>query len=445
MKTIADSQDNAIQGASLIPEKQKERGLRRAFAALRHRNFRLFWFGQLLSLIGTWMQSIGQAWLVLELTHSSLLLGVVGAFQFLPVLLFTLFGGVLADRWARRTVLLFTQSSAMIEALLLWILVLTGIVQIWHILVLATLLGITLSIDMPTRQAFIVEMVGRQDLPNAIALNSLLFNTTSIIGPGIGGLIIAALGVVPLFLLNGLSFIAVLIGLALVDITKLHRDDQHLASQWKEPKQGAIKSLRDGLAYIFQTPCVLLIIAVGAVISLFSNNSNVILPLFATAVLHAGAAGFGFISAAFGLGALLSALRLAWKNKKPCVRSMLFGGTVFCIAEAAFALSHVYVLSVVLIAAAGFAQITFTATANTTLQTVSPDRLRGRVMSVYMMVSVGSIPVGNLFIGGLANWLGASIALLLCAILSLIGVIGGWIYRKPAEKSLAETMEHKLV
>src|SRR5881398_3123264 len=154
MKTIQHRQDIAVQETAFDTEKQQARGLLRAFAALRHRNFRLFWFGQLLSLIGTWMQSIGQAWLVLELTHSSLLLGVVGAFQFLPVLLFTLFGGVLADRWARRTVLLFTQSSAMIEALLLWILVATGSVQIWHIFVLATLLGLTNSIDMPTRQAF---------------------------------------------------------------------------------------------------------------------------------------------------------------------------------------------------------------------------------------------------------------------------------------------------
>src|SRR5438105_1992833 len=173
--------------------KQQTNSFLRAFTALRHRNFRLFWFGQLISQVGTWMQSIGQAWLVLELTHSAWLLGIVGALQFLPVLLFTLFGGVLADRWPKRTVLLVTQSSAMIEALILWILVATGTVQIWHILVLAVLLGMTNSLDMPTRQAFVVEMVGREDLPNAIALNSSLFNMARLIGPAIGGLIIETL------------------------------------------------------------------------------------------------------------------------------------------------------------------------------------------------------------------------------------------------------------
>src|SRR3984893_17012768 len=203
-------------------EQQQVKGLLRAFLALRHRNYRLFWFGQMISLIGTWMQSIGQAWLVLTLTHSAWLLGVVGALQFLPVMFLSLFGGVLADRLPKRKVLLFTQSSAMIQAAILWALVATGHVQIWHVLVLASLLGLTNSIDMPTRQAFVGEMVGREDLPNAIALNSSLFNMARIVGPGIGGLIIALFGVAPLFLLNALSFIAVLIGLALIDMKTLY-------------------------------------------------------------------------------------------------------------------------------------------------------------------------------------------------------------------------------
>jgi MFS family permease len=438
MQTLSHRQENAVLETPFVTEKQQARGLQRAFVALHHRNFRLFWFGQLISLIGTWMQSIGQAWLVLELTHNALLLGLVGALQFLPVLLFTLFGGVLADRWPKRTVLLFTQSSAMIEAIILWVLVATGMVQIWHILVLAALLGMTNSLDMPTRQAFVVEMVGREDLPNAIALNSSLFNMARIIGPAIGGLIIATLGVAPLFLLNGMSFIAVLIGLVMIDMTKLHGQDKPLALQHRDVKQGTIKSLREGLVYVFQTPSVLLIIAFVGVISLFGINFNVVLPLFATGVLHAGAAGFGFISSAFGIGSLLSALWLAWNNKKPSVQQMLVGGTVFCVAEAAFAISHLYVLSLVLIAAVGFAQIAFTAVANTTLQTVSPDHLRGRVMSVYMMVFNGTTPVGNLFTGALAAPFGASISLLVGALLSLVAAVFGWIYRKPAEKSLAE-------
>jgi MFS family permease len=439
MSTLSHRQVSTVREAALAGEAQHERGPLRAFKALRHRNYRLFWFGQLISLIGTWMQTTGQAWLVLELTHSAWLLGVVGALQFLPVLLFSLFGGVFADRWPKRTVLLATQTSAMLEALVLWILVATGNVQIWQILLMAVLLGITNSLDMPTRQAFVVEMVGREDLPNAVALNSSIFNMARIIGPGIGGLIIAGLGVGPLFLLNCLSFIAVLGGLLLIDTTKLHGIKRlPAARRGQETTQGTLSSVRDGLGYVFRTPSVLLIIAVVGAISLFGINFNVVLPLFASNVLHAGAAGFGFISAAFGIGSLVAALWLAWANKKPSVRHMLIEATAFCILEAAFAISHVFALSLLLIAAVGFAQISFSAIANTTLQTVSPHHLRGRVMSVYMMVFAGSTPVGNLFTGALATPFGTSIALLAGALLSLVAALGGWIYRRPAEKSLAE-------
>ncbi len=437
MKTIYhDEQEHSVLEVDY--EKQQVKGLLRTFLALRHRNFRLFWFGQLISLIGTWMQSIGQAWLVLELTHSAWLLGVVGALQFLPVMLLSLFGGVLADRLPKRKVLLFTQSFAMLQAVLLWALVASGQVQIWHVLVLAALLGLTNSLDMPTRQAFVVEMVGREDLPNAIALNSSLFNMARIVGPGIGGLIIAWLGVAPLFLLNAISFIAVIIGLALIDMNHLYALARRPNVSLDTVKQSTLQSLREGLSYVIHTPSVLLIIAVVGIISLFGINFNVILPLFATDVLHAGPEGFGFISAAFGLGSLFSALWLAWGNNKPSIRQLLIGALAFCILEILFAISHMYVLSLVLIAAVGFSQIAFSATANTTLQTVSPDHLRGRVMSVYMLVFAGTVPLGNLFTGGIAHLFSAPISLLLGGGLSLIAAIVGWILRKPAEKSLAE-------
>jgi len=437
MKTIYhDEQEHSVLEVDY--EKQQVKGLLRTFLALRHRNFRLFWFGQLISLIGTWMQSIGQAWLVLELTHSAWLLGVVGALQFLPVMLLSLFGGVLADRLPKRKVLLFTQSFAMLQAVLLWALVASGQVQIWHVLVLAALLGLTNSLDMPTRQAFVVEMVGREDLPNAIALNSSLFNMARIVGPGIGGLIIAWLGVAPLFLLNAISFIAVIIGLALIDMNHLYALARRPNVSLDTVKQSTLQSLREGLVYVIRTPSVLLIIAVVGIISLFGINFNVILPLFATDVLHAGPEGFGFISAAFGLGSLFSALWLAWGNNKPSIRQLLIGALAFCVLEILFAISHMYMLSLVLIAAVGFSQIAFSATANTTLQTVSPDHLRGRVMSVYMLVFAGTVPLGNLFTGGIAHLFSAPISLLLGGGLSLIAAIVGWILRKPAEKSLAE-------
>src|SRR5438105_7347671 len=325
MQIVPHSKAGTLEAAPTIPKEQQAKGLLRAFLALRHRNFRLFWSGQLISLTGTWMQTIGQAWLVLELTHSAWLLGVVGALQFLPVMLLALFGGVLADRLPKRTVLLFTQSSAMIQAFGLWILVATGSVQLWHVLVLAALLGLTNSLDMPTRQAFVVELVGREDLPNAVALNSSLFNLARIVGPGVGGLIIAWLGVAPLFLLNAISFIPVIIGLALIDLHGLYARKEHIVGGKgaSAPRQSTMQSLREGLAYVVNTPSIFLIITVIGIVSLFGINFNMVLPLFATNVLNVGAEGFGFISSAFGLGSLLSALLLSWSNRKPSIQYLL--------------------------------------------------------------------------------------------------------------------------
>ncbi|MFL5628834.1 MAG: MFS transporter [Ktedonobacteraceae bacterium] len=440
MQTLPHSEKGTVASAATMPEAQQVKGLLRAFLALRHRNYRLFWFGQLISLTGTWMQSTGQAWLVLQLTNSAWWLGIVGALQFLPVMLLSLFGGVLADRLPKRRVLLFTQSFAMLQAAILWALIATGAIQLWHVLVLAALLGLTNSVDMPTRQAFVGEMVGREDLPNAIALNSSLFNMARIVGPGIGGLIIAAYGVMPLFFLNAVSFIPVIAGLAMIDLRKLYGQVKRETAEKGVQRQSTIQSLREGLVYVRNTPSILLIITAIGAISLFGINFNVILPLFATDVLKVGAAGFGFISSAFGIGSLLSALWLAWSNNKPSVRYLLISALAFCILEAVFAISSNYALSLLLIASVGFAQIALSATANTTLQTVAPDRLRGRVMSVYMLVFAGSVPLGNLFTGGLAHLLGAPIALLIGAGMSLTAAIVGWILRAPAEKDLAKSI-----
>lgn len=427
----------ALPHTSTLATKQQARGLLRAFLALRHRNYRLFWFGQMISLIGTWMQTTGQAWLVLELTHSPWQLGLVGALQFLPVLLFAVFGGVFADRWPKRRVLLTTQSAAMLQAFILWLLIVTGAIQIWHLYLLALMLGLTNSLDMPTRQAFVVEMVGREDLPNAVALNSSLFNLARIVGPGLGGIIIAISGVTMLFLLNSLSFIAVLVGLAMIDIRHLRAQPGRRTDSGARPK--TLQSLGEGLAYVWRTPAVRLVILVVGLISLFGINFNVVLPLFATDVLHSGAIGFGFLSSAFGFGALASALWLAWGNNRPNIRRLLSGALVFCCLLATFAASPLYPLSLALIACVGFAQVAFTALANTTLQTIAPDHLRGRVMSVYMLFFAGSIPLGNLLVGWLAGLVGAPIGLFICALLSLAIAGAAWAWRKPAEKDLAQS------
>ncbi len=403
------------------------KSLRRAFISLRQRNFRLYWFGQMVSLVGSQMQTIGQAWLVLELTHSAWQLGLVGALQALPVLLFSIFGGVFADRWPKRRVLLVTQSAAMIQAFLLWILVASGTVQLWHIYVLAMLLRLTDSLNTPARQAFVVEMVGREDLPNAVALYSSISTLARIVGPGLAGIIIAASSVTVLFLLNALSFLAVIVGLALINSSALHA--QALQPGSADERQNTWQSLREGVAYVWKTPAIVLVILVVGLVLLFGSNFNVFLPLFATDVLHVGARGFGFLSAAIGVGALLSALWLAWSNQRPTIRGVLIGTLVFGVLEAIFAVSRIYLLSLALIASAGFAETTFAQLSITMLQTVAPDHLRGRVMSAYILFFDGSVPLGYLLVGWLSGLYGASIAMLICAFLSLLVAGAGWMWR----------------
>lgn len=417
-------------------QQRAREGLPRAFRSLRHRNFRLYWSGQIISLMGTYMQSIGQAWLVLELTHSAWQLGLVGALQFLPVLLFSIFGGVFADRWPKRRVLLVTQTLAMLQALLLWTLIATGVIQLWQIYGLAILLGCTSSLDMPTRSAFVVEMVGREDLPNAVALNSSLANLARVVGPGLGGLIIAASGVTMLFLLNALSFLAVIAGLALINGGELHAQArQHIDSN---SRQKTWQSLHEGMAYIWQTPAIVLILLVVGLVLFLGANFNVVLPLFASDVLHTGASGFGLLSASSGIGSLGAALWLAWSNQRPTIRKILLGTLIFSLLEIFFAISHLYLLSLVLIAGVGVAETTFGALAVTALQTVAPDHLRGRVMSAYILFFTGSVPLGYVLAGWLSALCGVSTGLFLCDLLCLMIVGAGWMWRRAAEQNLAQ-------
>jgi MFS family permease len=421
---------------ALTLPRQPARGLLHALPAFKYRNFRLFWFGQLISLIGTWMQTTGQSWLVLQLTHNSLALGVVGALQFLPILFFTLYGGVLADRLPKRRVLLFTQSASAVVATVLGILVLTNTVQIWHIYVLAFLLGMINALDMPTRQSFFGEMVDREAMTSAIALNSSMFNMAKVVGPGLAGLVIARFGEGPLFVGNALSFIPVLLGLALIDTNKLFI---HV----KKAAQGAestLSSLRTGLQYVWRTPAIFLIIAVVGVVSLFAINLNVVEPLIATDLLHQGAQGFGFISSFFGIGALFGALWVAWGSKAPSLKKLLISAICFCVALGLVGLSHWFVLSAILAMITGFAMLAFVATANTTLQTISPEHLRGRVMGVYMLVFNGTTPFGNFLVGWLAGLIGISMTLVISAIAGLIAAIVGWLRRASAEQDLKRAL-----
>lgn len=416
----------------ILSPKQPKRSLLQIFTSLRQRNYRLYYFGQMISLMGTMIQIIGQTWLVLELTHSAWQLGLVGALQALPILLFSIFGGVFADRWPKRRILLVTQAAAMIQALLLWALLATGTLQLWHLYVLAMLLGLTDSLGRPASRAFVVEMVGREDLSNAMALNSSLSTLARIVGPALGGIIIAASSVTMLFLLNALSFLPVIVSLALIKSHDLHA--QALRPRSMGVQQNTWQSLREGIAYVWKTPTVLLVIVVVGLVLLFGSNFNVVLPFFATDVLHMGATGFGFLSAATGAGALLSALWLAWSNQQPTIRRVLIGMLVFGMLEMVFVASHIYVLSLVLIASIGFTENAFAMQAMTMLQMVTSNHLSGRVMSVQVLFFDGSLPLGYLLMGWLSGLFSASIAMFCGALLSLLVVGAGWLCWKPREE-----------
>jgi MFS family permease len=440
--TSVHDNKQTLPAASVPP--QSSNHLLRAFSSLRQRNFRLYWFGQMISLIGSWMQSIGQAWLVLEITHSGWQLGLVGALQALPVLLFSLFGGVFADHWPKRRVLLLTQSAAMIQALLFWLLIVTGTVQLWHIYVLALLLGLTNCLSGPTRQAFVIEMVGRKDLPNAIGLNSTTTTLARIVGPGIGGVIIAVSGTPTLFLLNALSFLAAIAGLALIDMRQWHIQTSPQAT---DPiRQSTLQRLYEGIIYVWKTPPISLLLLIVGLILLFGSNFNVVLPLLATNVLHVGATGYGFMSATLGLGSLLSALWLAWYNQTPTIRHVLIGALLFGLLETLFALAHIYLLSLILITGVGFAENIFASQGMTALQTTIPDHLRGRVISIQILCFDGSLPLGYLLVGWLAGICGASLTLLICALICLLIAAVGWLWHRSIKKDqVAFSNGHKKI
>lgn len=370
--------------------------------AMRHRNFRLFFAGQLISVTGTWMQSAAMGWLLGELVgwnRAIVLLGLLGVVQFLPVLVLGLFGGIIADIWPKRPTVIGTQSAAGVLALVLGSLVVTHQVVVWEVFLLAFLLGIVNAIDMPTRQSFVVEMVGRNDVANAVALNSAVFNSARIVGPPIAGLLIAIAGTGPCFLLNGLSYGAVVAGLLAM------RDSELLpADRLARPTSvSAVRSdLVEGLRYVWTTPIVLLAIAVVGLVSTFGMNFNVVLPVLAVNVLHVQSDGYGVLYGVMGAGALIAALAVA-TLERPLVRLLVGGGVVLGAGELVLATTSWYPLAVVAVFFCGAGAIATTATANSLIQVAAPGPLRGRVMSVYTTVFSGSTPIGNGLTGGVGG------------------------------------------
>jgi MFS family permease len=409
-----------------VPDPEPAR-LPAALRAFAHRDFRLFFAGQIVSLVGTWMQSVAQSWLVLELTDSPFRLGLVGTLQFAPVLVLSFFAGALADRLPKRRLLVASQSVMGAQALLLALLVHRGHVQYWHVAVMATLYGVANTVDMPTRQAFIVEMVGRGALRSAIALNSAMFNVARVIGPALAGLVIARWGTAPAFLCNGLSFLAVIAAL-----TALRAEGAPRASSGRSLRQ----EILEGVRYAVRTPRVALVLSLVMAVSAFFFNYNTLVPLLARDMLGQDAHGFGLLMTAVGGGAVAGAIVLpSLGADRPPVAVLVASALVLGAATTAMAGVGRFGVASALLVIMGFCGMLFMTGANTTVQLTVPDDLRGRVMGLHTLMFAGMAPFGAFLVGTVTEALGAPAGFLVTGVggmASITAVTLGWRwYRRP--------------
>ena len=389
---------------------------RHTFRALRHRNYRLFFWGQLISLVGTWMQQTAMSWFVYQITNSKLLLGIVAAMGSAPMMLSSIWGGSLADRHPKRSILLTTQTAQMICAFFLAAGVWAGFAAPTFIIVIAALNGVAMGFDMPARQAFTVEMTSREDLLNAISLNSSIVNGARVVGPSVAGLLIGWVGVAMCFFLNGFTFVAVITGLLMMRLSPFQRP-AHVVSATEHAWNGIVYSLRHQRVRTI----LLLFLAVGV----FGWSYGVLMPAFARDVLGRGANGYGILMSASGTGAFIGALVVATYGHLFTPRRLALGGIwIFSIALFAISLSRNFYSSLAFLLVAGFGMLLFFSTSNTVLQTIVPDEMRGRVMGVWSLVFGAMIPLGSLEAGAVAHWVGTSFALafgaIICAASALV-------------------------
>jgi MFS family permease len=369
------------------------------FSALSYRDFRLFWFGQIISITGTWMQSVAQGWLVYSLTKSPFYLGMVAASASLPILLFTLPAGVLADRVPKRNLLLYTQGFSVVPALILGVLTSLKMIAVWQVALLAAVLGTINAVDIPTRQSFLAEMVGRGQVANAIALNSAAFNGARVIGPMIAGLVIASLGIPACFFLNALSFGAVILALSKMKT----KGDIRVKSE------GMIKDFRKGIGFVKGDREIVAVISLIGVLSLAGLPYISLLPVFAGDVFHKGATGYGFLMGASGIGALTAAVGIAARRSiENPLQMMSVAVLFFSTALIAFSVSRIFWVSLVIIMLGGWGMVSYLALANSFIQMSVPDELRGRVMSLYSFVFLGTVPIGNAIMGAVADRIGTT-------------------------------------
>jgi MFS family permease len=404
------STQSGLSASAGLPPAGELHGFEQAFRALRHRNFRLFAAGQIVSLVGTWMQTVAQAWLVYRLTHSELLLGTAWFCTQIPVFVFGALGGLAADRYSRHRLVVVTQILSMCQALVLAALTLSGKVQVWHILALALVLGTINAFDMPGRQSLIIQMTSKEDLLNAISLNSAIFNGARVVGPAVAGLLVAAFGEGVCFLLNGVSFLAVIGCLLAMRLPKFIRRAQD--SPWAH--------LVGGFKYVHGHRPVRTLLGMMAVITIAGMPAVVLMPFFADAIFHRGSRGMGILMGAMGAGAVAGTLVLAWRARvstlpKTIFRSALLLGASFCF----FAWSNVFYFSLAVMPLIGFSVMRQMASANTLIQTLIPDEFRGRTMAFYTMTVVGLGPFGSLAAGALAHAYGARLAVAAGGVLAM--------------------------
>ncbi len=401
--------------------------LQQSFSALRVRNYRLYWIGQLISISGTWMQTTAQAWVVLSLSGSALALGTVTTLQFLPITLLSLFGGVIADRIEKRKLVLITQTLAMLQAAVFGMLVASAQIQVWHIYILAAVQGIINAIDNPVRQAFASELVGKDDRANAIALNSTLFNAARVIGPGLAGVLIAQFGAATALFLNAASFSAIIIGLLMMNPLEF------FAKSGKRVHASPKTEFIEGLRYVLASPPTMAVMIVVAAIGTFGYNFSIVLPLLGGFVLNTTAVEFGALGTALGVGSLLGALG-ATRYREVTFAHLVASSAAFSVLLGLVAISTNLVLSEVLLAGIGFFGVSFSTSAATRVQISVPDQLRGRVTSLYFLLFAGSTPIGASLIGYLSSVLNVPDALLACAALCLLGLGIAIIYERRSRR-----------
>ena len=378
------------------------------FSSLKVRNFRLYWFGTLISLMGTWIQIVAQSWLVFQLTNSAFLLGVVGFLGSIPVFFLSLFAGVLADRMNKRIILIATQVAFMVLAFVLAILTDIKLITPAQIMFLAVLNGIVMAFDAPTRQAVVVELVGKNHLFNAIALNSVAFNSSRVIGPALCGILVASIGIAGCFYVNGISFLGVIIALLLIRINNIPNHKNNTA----------FKDLKEGLQCIKNNRAILILVSMVGVVSLFGISYAILMPIFAEQILGVGIKGLGVLMSSSGIGAFIAALILAQLGDvKYKGRFIITSSIIFSLSLVLLSLSRSYIFSLFTLLLIGGSSVMAVALINTLLQTMVKDEFRGRVMSAFMLTFAGIMPFGNLIAGSLAHSLGVSFTVLISGII----------------------------